>query len=81
MTIMSCRYLIPGGDRCAFTLVYVCDLSKTAEMYARNGFIASPIELRPNLQAKMRGVNITSRILCKADDLAMPAGVTHAEGK
>jgi hypothetical protein len=70
MIIMSCLYLIPGGDRCAFTLRYVCHLSKTSEMYARVGFIASPIELRSNLQAKMRGVNITNRIVCKAEELA-----------
>ena len=67
MTNMSCRYLNPGEDRCAPGPRYICNLSKRAEMYGRNGFIGSPIELWGNLQAKMRRVNITTRFLCKAD--------------
>jgi hypothetical protein len=39
MIIMSCRYFDPGAR-------YVRHLSDTAEMYARTGFIGSPIELR-----------------------------------
>jgi hypothetical protein len=41
---MSCRYLTSGGNRCAVTLRYVWHLFKTSEMYASNGFIASPIQ-------------------------------------
>ena len=52
MTIMSCRCLVSGADRCAATLRYVSNLFRTAEMYARNGFIACPIVLLANLQAE-----------------------------
>ena len=66
---MSCRYLTSGGDRCAVTLKYVRHLSEKSEMYARNGFIASPIDLWPMSTPKMPRVNITTIFLCKDDPI------------
>lgn len=61
MTTMSCRNFDPASDRCRSVLRYVSNFSQRVEMYARNGFIASPIALRANLQATMRRGFISQR--------------------